>query len=347
MKIMKYRQENSILSGSNFSKISDIVFSEFISKEDYIKKNLGKNIVLYEEKNFLLYQLLNFEIYENSVIFCNTHTLKSLFKHLYKINNLRNIKLITHQTDIEINEKLFKLKPKCISEWYSTNVSYDDKSLIPIPLGVGNNFQKNQINSSSKIKDITISDINLTSNLYLNFKISTNFSERLNLYDYFSDKTFTKIDEPKLSLNEYMDAIHKSSFVLSPWGNGIDTHRIWEALYLGKVPITKFHQNFSSFSNLPILFVDNYFQINEGMLNTFIKKFPSNSYSLDMLDLGYWHKKINLIKIDDDQLFISNQSLLFGIIYKFRFNISKVIKSKYKIFKFYLRQLKKIPKKFF
>ena len=67
---------------------------------------MGKNIVLYEEKNFLLYQLLNFEIYENSVIFCNTHTLKSLFNHLYKINNLKNIKLITHQTDIEINEKL-------------------------------------------------------------------------------------------------------------------------------------------------------------------------------------------------------------------------------------------------
>ena len=76
LKIMKYRQENSILSGSNFSKISDIVFSEFISKEDYKKKNLGKNIVLYEEKNFLLYQLLNFEIYENSVIFCNTHIKK-------------------------------------------------------------------------------------------------------------------------------------------------------------------------------------------------------------------------------------------------------------------------------
>jgi hypothetical protein len=64
-----------------------------------------------------------------------------------------------------------------------------------------------------------------------------------------------------------------------------------------------------------------------------------------MLHIGYWQKKINLIKIDDYQLFISNQPLLFGIIYKFRFNISKVIKSKYKIFKYYLKQLKKIPKK--
>jgi len=348
MKNMKYRQENSILSGSNFSKISDIVFSEFISVEEYRKKNLKKNIILYKEKNYLLYKLLNIEIYENSVIFCNTHTLKSLFNHLNKIKNFKNIKLITHQTDIEITEKLFKLKPKCISQWYSTNVNFDDKSLIPIPLGVGNNFQNNQINSSTKIKSLNVSDINLTTDLYLNFKTSTNFSERLNLYEYFSEKSFTTIDEPNLSLDKYIDALKKSSFVLSPWGNGIDTHRIWESLYLGKIPITKFHKNFSIFSTLPIMFVDNYFQISEDMLNNFITKFSSNSYSLEMLDIGYWRKKINLIKVDDSgQLFTSNQLLVFGMIYKLMFNLSKTIKSKYKIFQFYLRQIKKIPKKFF
>ena len=170
------------------------------------------------------------------------------------------------------------------------------KSLIPIPLGVGNNFQKNQINSSSKIKDISISDINLTSNLYLNFKISTNFSERLNLYEYFSDKSFTKIDEPKLSLNEYMDAINKSSFVLSPWGNGIDTHRFWEALYLRTIPIIKKNEisNFFLRYNLPVLILNNWSDLskmNENELSNIYyskKKFFNNKY----LFQNYWKKII-------------------------------------------------------
>ncbi len=344
---MKLKSPESILAGSNFSKISNIVYSEFISKENYNKKNLGENIVLYAEKNYLLYKLLNFEINENSIIFCNTLTLKSLFKHLNKIENLNNIKLITHQTDIEINEKLFNLKPKCVSEWYSTNVNYDDESLISIPLGVGNDFQENQINTSSKFVDIKLDEISVKPQLYLNFKKSTNYSERSNLYEQFSKKPFVIIDEPSLSLGEYIEQVNKSSFILSPSGNGIDTHRIWEALYFGKIPITRFHKNFNSFDRLPILFVNDYKEVTEDLLTSFISKLSKNLFSLEMLDISYWQKKINLSRVEKKDIIIVKEFLLFAIIFKVKFNLIKILKSKYKIFKFYIQQLKKIPKKFF
>lgn len=344
---MKLKSPESILAGSNFSKISNIVYSEFISKENYHKKNLGKNIVLYEEKNYLLYKLLNFEINENSIIFCNTLTLKSLFNHLNKIEDLNNIKLITHQTDVEINEKLFNLKPKCISEWYSTNVNYDNESLISIPLGVGNDFQVNQINTSTEFVDIKLDEFDVKPQLYLNFKKSTNYSERSNLYEQFSKKPFVKIDEPDLSLSEYKEQMNKSSFILSPFGNGIDTHRIWEALYFGKIPITKFHKNFNSFDELPILFVNDYEEVTEDLLTSFISKISKNLFSLEMLDISYWQKKINLSRVDRKDIVIVKEPLLFAIIFKVKFNLIKILKSKYKIFKFYTQQLKKIPKKFF
>ncbi len=344
---MKLKSPLSILAGSNFSKISDIVFSEFISKENYNKKKLGKNIVLYEEKNYLLYKLLNFEINENSIVFCNTLTLKSLFNHLNKIEDLNNIKLITHQTDIEINEKLFNLKPRCVSEWYSTNVNYNNESLISIPLGVGNDFQVNQINTSTEIVDIKLDEFDVKPQLYLNFKKSTNYSERSNLYEQFSKKPFVKIDEPDLSLGEYIEQMKKSSFILSPLGNGVDTHRIWEALYFGKIPITKFHKNFTSFDELPILFVNDYEEVNEDLLTSFISKISKNLFSLEMLDISYWQKKINLSRVDRKDIVIVKEPLLFAIIFKVKFNLIKTLKSKYKIFKFYIQQLKKIPKKFF
>ena len=69
---MKLNRNNSILSGSNFSNISDIIYSQFISKEEYEKKEINKNIILYKEKDYLLYKLLDFEIYENLTrIYCN------------------------------------------------------------------------------------------------------------------------------------------------------------------------------------------------------------------------------------------------------------------------------------
>src|SRR6185437_1247060 len=36
---------------------------------------------------------------------------------------------------------------------------------------------------------------------------------------------------------DYLDALASSYFCISPRGNGIDTHRVWEALYLRTVPI--------------------------------------------------------------------------------------------------------------
>ena len=47
----------------------------------------------------------------------------------------------------------------------------------------------------------------------------------------------------------------------APWGNGIDTHRFWEALYLGSCPITVKHKNYSDFKNLPN-FLNDYSELN-------------------------------------------------------------------------------------
>ena len=44
-------------------------------------------------------------------------------------------------------------------------------------------------------------------------------------------------------------------------GNGIDTHRFWETLYLGSIPITKSYY-LSRVKHLSVLFVEDYKDIN-------------------------------------------------------------------------------------
>ena len=70
-----------------------------------------------------------------------------------KANNLKNIKLLTHQSDKAITKKLFLTKPDCISLWLGINVDYENKNLIPIPIGLSNEHPKNVNYSDIKLKN--------------------------------------------------------------------------------------------------------------------------------------------------------------------------------------------------
>lgn len=344
---MKLKKNQTILSGSNFSLQSDIVYSEFISYEEYKDKNLENNIVLYKEDGYLLYKLTHFELFENAVIFCNNFALLSLFRQLHGNREFKNIKIITHQTDQLIDEKLFSLKPDCISKWFSINVGYEHPDLIPIPLGLGNNFQSGQINPLN-INDVFQLNPNLLqANVYLNFKESTNAKERENLYDYFKNKKWAYSDKPTLLKSDYEKVLKKSNFILCPWGNGIDTHRLWEALYYNKIPITKFHHTYSSLEGLPILFVDSYRDITEELLFEFIESLKSSEVDYTKLNTESWFDLINQKKEKNLNRILIKESKIYSIMFKINLNAKKNILSKLKLFRYYLKQFKKIPKKIY
>jgi hypothetical protein len=90
----------------------------------------------------------------------------------------------------------------------------------------------------------------------------------------------------------------KYAFVLSPHGNGLDCHRTWEALILGCIPIVKRSLLDSLYEDLPVLIVYNWFNVNESLLNSTIKKFKSKVFNYNKLKLEYW---INIIKNSKQQ----------------------------------------------
>ena len=55
-----------------------------------------------------------------------------------------------------------------------------------------------------------------------------------------------------------IEQIYKSLHLYFVRGNGFDTHRIWETLYSGSIPIVKRHYAFEYLDNLPVLYIDNY-----------------------------------------------------------------------------------------
>ena len=85
------------------------------------------------------------------------------------------------------------------------------------------------------------------------------------------------------------------SFVLSPLGNGFDCIRTYEALCLGCIVIIKksdLNHN-CLYSDLPVLVVNEYSEINETLLKVTLELFSQKKFNYEKLYMNYW---FNLVK---------------------------------------------------
>ncbi len=82
------------------------------------------------------------------------------------------------------------------------------------------------------------------------------------------------------------------AFVLSPAGNGPDTHRLWEALVLGCIPIVR--RNFLSefLSDLPVVVVDDWREITAAFLQKSLAAIGARRFNFAKLYLEYWRRAI-------------------------------------------------------
>jgi hypothetical protein len=91
-----------------------------------------------------------------------------------------------------------------------------------------------------------------------------------------------------LSRTQTWREMGKYSFVLSPFGNGYDCHRTWEALSLGAIPIVRANQFKALFADLPVLNVDEWSDVNQELLQNTIREFKERKFNYDKLTLKYW-----------------------------------------------------------
>ena len=82
------------------------------------------------------------------------------------------------------------------------------------------------------------------------------------------------------------------AFVLSPDGNGPDSHRTWESLVLGCVPIVK--RNFMSdfLHDLPVIVVEDWREISAATLQQSLAALSREKFNFSKLYLEYWRKAI-------------------------------------------------------
>lgn len=277
------------ISGERFQALADISFiplgsgngeSEcgFVKDQQF---NNNYNVFYYNDDTTELPDMSNIKR-----IFVNTWTLDKFFKIIFPLLKYQYT-FISHNSDLGFTERYLQfLEDDKVIKWFSQNLYFEHKKLISLPIGLGN--QQYPHGNISLIKHIMEANINKEILVFKNFDCSTNYNERL-----FVDQITTKNNIPmwpRYTQEEYFVRLAQSKFVISPPGNGVDCHRIWECLYFKAIPIVKYHPCFKQYTDLPILFVDDWQIVTEDFLRSNLEKIKN--ITIPQLHLDYWKSLI-------------------------------------------------------
>jgi hypothetical protein len=224
----------------------------------------------------------------DAIIFCKTDFIDYLFSNLSK--SINNYVIITHHSDYPIDNYRFSMKPDSVKKWFAINPIIKSDSLVCIPLGL-----KTHKGSYLEEKYMTkwfIENINKLKNNQKENKVYCNWTNtnpyRMSIINKLENNKIDFVLESNLSFDTYAENMSMCKFVISPPGNGIDCHRTWESLYLGCIPIVIKNSIYDEWTDLPILQVNDYSEVDNNLLNSFAKK----QFNYEKLYFQYWKKII-------------------------------------------------------
>tara|TARA_B100000965_G_scaffold404668_1_gene436158 strand:- start:3639 stop:4532 length:894 start_codon:yes stop_codon:yes gene_type:complete len=236
----------------------------------------------------------------NDIVFLKTDLKEIYFKIQHpKINN--KYILISHNSDMQISHTEKNLIDEKIIHWFGQNLSFKcDEKFSAIPIGFENRryLHNGRLKNLKKIEGFKT---NKNNKILSSYSSTTNPQTRNNLNEIINELKF--INNVRFeNYFEYLINLKKHSFILCPEGNGLDTHRIWEALLTKTVPIllkSDFSLNFYNLG-MPIHIVNNWSdleEIDESKINMMYEDFINFEYS-KFIKKEFWMNLINEKKIN-------------------------------------------------
>ena len=129
-------------------------------------------------------------------------------------------------------------------------------------------------------------------NYYANFSLRTNFSERGKVKKILDqiDSPFTEPLISDIGRIEYLKSLRQHDLVICPAGNGVDTHRIWETLYMGGTPAVLSNPIINPLvSDLPVLILQDWSELFENKrIERMWNELDDKNYNFNKLRLSYW-----------------------------------------------------------
>lgn len=315
-------QYKDIITGDRILTLCDFVI---LTKDIYNFhsgiNNYAKDIILIKNFNNINLELLNKYFLDH----CNSKQLKTIKLFIYThilepftklilpfLDDSINYVLYIHNSDHSFNGdyKAILESPK-IKKVYSQNIDFDSDTIIHdklqiLPIGIANSmWPHGNLEELYTVMKETYKN-NKVNSVYVNINANT-YDYRKKILDKIIYKNNFNVSSNKPYI-EYLRELSSHRFSLCIRGNGLDTHRFWESLYLGVIPIIINNQttkckNFVKYlnkldipfyeiinDNLDIMFTkytNTYF--NEILYKNILKKCKGSIFNLDSLKLSYYN----------------------------------------------------------
>jgi len=236
-------------------------------------------------KNKFIYIGSNTNINNKQLIFCYTYLLDNINELVRTLESLQNpFILIFHNSDGSFDNKhliLFEKLP-LLQRIYTQNMNVVHEKVFPLPIGFANS---QWTHGNSKIhREVYDMPIEKTKEIYFNFSKITNKEKRNKCYNEIIKKGIKW--NAKIPYQEYLIELKRHKYAICPEGNGIDTHRFWECLYMNTIPIclknkvTEYYKKY-----FPIILLNDWQELD-------VNKLLYSTIDYQYLDMEYIREKM-------------------------------------------------------
>jgi hypothetical protein len=222
-------------------------------------------------------------------IFVYTHLVASFIEQVLPQLDHRFV-LISHNSDEAVDARFLPaLDDPRIVHWYAQNAVVEHPKLTPLPIGLANAMWPHGDTQGLAAVAAAV-PAERKPVVYCNFDVRTNPAIRVPLRDKLARSDITWM-APLNPYRAYLADMAGCRWCVSPFGNGVDCHRTWEALYLGVVPIiSRTQPTMVLHSGLPVILLDDLGAIDRALIGREQAALESRMLELEKLSMRYWYK---------------------------------------------------------
>jgi hypothetical protein len=175
-------------------------------------------------------------------VFVKTDYIRQFLSVFFGTSDKR-IFLITGESDYVLPYTFFNpgifhdiVSDNRIIKWFGTNCVFKHPKIVLLPIGtcVTDVEHVQKVVDAGYVEKTKDDPFFAMGTTYTYDNISYTQPSRALCKELFGKEEFNR-----LSIEEYLHEMNKHKFVLCPVGHGPDTHRLWEAIALGCVPIVE------------------------------------------------------------------------------------------------------------
>ncbi len=220
-------------------------------------------------------------------LFVYTHILEDFIEYILDNLDKRYEYIIyLHNSDHQFVDSYKKLlEVKHIIKVFSQNINLSvlHAKLNFLPIGIANSMWAHGNISALYETIVKTSLLKKTKNLYININSDT-FFYRKNVLDTVISSSNYHVESTQKSFEEYLYDLAKHKFCLCVRGNGLDTHRFWESLYLGVIPVIINNEstNMKNYINYLKQVEIPFFEITDNNLDVITQNYPDNFFDEDL-----------------------------------------------------------------